>query len=128
MLDDSRNDFDSLLRAADAAMYAAKEAGRNTYQYYSQDALARIRLEYSEASLPFHEAVTRYAAERDDELAARLRDLLDNLRRWRDLAQRRPLAELISTVFRETGYLAYCGGLHGGEVVRAAPYGEVAGD
>ncbi len=43
LADDAHRDFDALLRAADAAMHAAKEAGRNTWQYYSQDALAGIQ-------------------------------------------------------------------------------------
>ena len=49
--DDARQDFDALLRAADAAMHAAKEAGRNAWQYYSPDALAHIqrRLEIEHA-------------------------------------------------------------------------------
>ena len=52
-MEEGREDFETLLRAADAAMHAAKEAGRNTYQYYSQDALSRIqrRLEIEQALL-----------------------------------------------------------------------------
>ncbi|NIJ69895.1 EAL domain-containing protein [Xanthomonas sp. 60] len=52
-MEEGREDFETLLRAADAAMHAAKEAGRNTYQYYSQDALSRIqrRLELEQALL-----------------------------------------------------------------------------
>jgi len=58
MYEPGREDFDALLRAADAAMHAAKEAGRNTYQYYSQDALSRIqrRLELEHA---LHGAIER---------------------------------------------------------------------
>jgi len=48
---ESLSDFDSLLRAADGAMHAAKESGRNTFHYYSQDVLLRAqrRLELEQA-------------------------------------------------------------------------------
>lgn len=81
------------------------------------DALARIRLAYNDPqqAVPFHQAVVRYAHEQDDELAAHLRDFLARLRRWRDAAMKRPLAEVIWSIYDETGYLAYTAGLDDGE-------------
>lgn len=81
----------------------------------AEDALARVRLAYP--ALPYHEAVTRYADvnEHDDELSARLRDFLNELRDWRELAHRRPLAEVLWTIYDRSGYLAFCQGLADGE-------------
>jgi diguanylate cyclase (GGDEF)-like protein len=49
--DESLNNFDDLLHAADVAMYASRESGRNTYHYYSQDVLLqtqrRLELEHA---------------------------------------------------------------------------------
>ncbi|MGD0463199.1 MAG: helicase-exonuclease AddAB subunit AddA [Tepidisphaeraceae bacterium] len=77
------------------------------------DAMAQIRLAYllDPSPIPFHEAVSRYAAEQRDELAAHLNDFLNRLTRWRDQANKRPVAELLWRLYEETGYLAFCGGL-----------------
>jgi ATP-dependent helicase/nuclease subunit A len=87
-----------------------------------EDALARIRLAYPDKlDVPFHEAVMRYAFDgtHDDELAAKLRDVIAQLNRWREMAQRRPLAELIWDIYDSTGYLAFCAGLRDGEQRKA---------
>jgi ATP-dependent helicase/nuclease subunit A len=81
------------------------------------DCLARIRLCYRgsrDRPVAYHQAVVLYAKEQHDELAARLREVLADLARWRELAQRRPLAELIWHVYDATGYLAFCAGLDDG--------------
>ena len=85
---------------------------------HPEDCLARVRLAYpasGEGALPFHDAVVSYAKEEDDATAISLRQFLARLETWRVLAYRRPLAELIATVYQETGYLAFCAGLHDGE-------------
>lgn len=80
-----------------------------------EQSLARIRIAYPAGDVPFfHEAVLKYAHEQKDELAAALRDLLDQLGRWRQLARTRPLAELLWTIYDQSGYLAFCCGLPGG--------------
>jgi ATP-dependent helicase/nuclease subunit A len=83
----------------------------------AEDNLVRIHLAYAVADppIPFHQAVIRYANEQKDELAARLRDLRKKLDDWRKLARRRPLAQVLWTIYDETGYLAFCAGLRGGE-------------
>ncbi len=79
-----------------------------------EDCLARIRVAYPR-DVPFHEAVVRYATEKDDDLAAKLRDLLGDLRRWREMARQRPIDELIWTLYEETGFRAFCSGLASGQ-------------
>jgi ATP-dependent helicase/nuclease subunit A len=84
----------------------------------AEDCLARVRLAYpavNDVGVPFHDAVVLYANEKKDELAARLKDFLTTLDGWRLIAHRWPLAELIHTIYQQSGYLAFCAGLHDGE-------------
>lgn len=79
-----------------------------------EDCLARIRLAYSAPPIPFHHAVPRYAREHEDELAARLRELLELFSQWRQLARHLPLADALWQIYDQTGYLAFCEGLADG--------------
>jgi ATP-dependent helicase/nuclease subunit A len=78
--------------------------------------LAKIRLAYPSESIAFHEAAIRYADEKSgDPLAAKLSEFIARLSTWRDAAQRRPLAEVIWSIYHQTGYLAFVAGLRNGE-------------
>ncbi len=82
----------------------------------AEENLARIRLAYAgDPAIPFHQAVARYASEQKDELAASLRDFRNQLDGWRKLARQRPLAEVLWSIYDDTGYLAFSAGLAGGE-------------
>ncbi|MDK2817221.1 MAG: ATP-dependent helicase/nuclease subunit [Moorella sp. (in: firmicutes)] len=83
--------------------------------------LARIRL--AAPGEDFFTAVMKAAGAGDDgsgpetrqqDLAARLREFLARLERWRTMARRQPLGDLIWQLYRETGYLEFAGGLPGG--------------
>ncbi len=82
-----------------------------------EDALARMRLAYP--AVEFHTAVRRYADEQNDDLSAQLRVILDQLTEWRRIGRERPVAELIWSIYGDTGYLAFCGGLPRGEQRKA---------
>ena len=55
-------------------------------------------------------AAVRYRHDHNDELAAALADVLAKIDRWRQLAHRRPLAEVLWQIYDESGYLAFGAG------------------
>jgi ATP-dependent helicase/nuclease subunit A len=82
----------------------------------AEESLAQIRIAYpTGGGLAFHEAVHAYAREKNDALADKLREILATLKHWRELAQRRPLADVILEIYEQSGYLAYVSGLLGGQ-------------
>jgi ATP-dependent helicase/nuclease subunit A len=81
----------------------------------ADDCLATVRMKFADQTIPFHEAVVRYAETQHDEIAACLRDFLEQIARWREMIHRRPLAEVLWAIYDSTGYLAFCAGLEDGE-------------
>ena len=62
----------------------------------------------------FYDAVVLSTMEGPEELAGRLVQFLKRLERWRTMARRSGLAELVWSLYRETGYYDFVGGLPGG--------------
>ena len=77
----------------------------------SAEELAEIRVSSPKSN--FYEAVKVKAAD-VDELGQKLRVFLSRLDSWRTLARRDTLANLIWTLYRETGYFDYVGGMPNG--------------
>jgi ATP-dependent helicase/nuclease subunit A len=109
------NDLLSLLALLDNARQDVPLATvlRSPLGGFDEECLARIRL--GDAEETFHLAVMKYAREQTDDLAERLRNFFTRIEHWRQLARRRPLAEVIWTIFQESGYLAFCCGLPDGQ-------------
>ena len=78
-----------------------------------ETAMAAVRVAYPEP-IPFHAAAHRYKDEKNDSVASHLKAFYGRLDNWRLAAQRRPLAELIWDIYRDSGYLTYVSGLHNG--------------
>ncbi|MGG4451796.1 helicase-exonuclease AddAB subunit AddA [Brevibacillus porteri] len=80
-----------------------------------EEQLAQIRIHY--ATGPFHQAVLQYAEERpaQESWERRLRLFFDRLDLWRTEARRGALSELLTMLYRETGYLDYVAALENGQ-------------
>ncbi|MBE3519218.1 MAG: helicase-exonuclease AddAB subunit AddA [Firmicutes bacterium] len=80
--------------------------------------LARIRLTQPEGRFFYAVQKAAFAPELGN-LSGKLRAFLEDLDRWRTMARRMPLADLIWKLLSETGYLDYVGGMPGGAQRRA---------
>ncbi len=79
---------------------------------FNSEDLAQIRLYGGPGD--FYDAVVLITMEGPEDLAGPLVQFLQRLERWRTMARRGSLAELLWTLYRETGYYDFVGGLPGG--------------
>lgn len=74
--------------------------------------LAKVRLAARRGD--FYDAIVAAAVAGQGELSGRLTEFLERLERWRTAARQGTLADLIWSVYRDTGYYDLVGGLPGG--------------
>lgn len=107
----------SLLRVIDNPLQDIPLAGvlRSPLVGLSEEHLAQIRIRYPAG--PFHLAVVQYAQEQPaaKRWERKLRRFFRQLDGWRTQARRGSLAELITTLYRDTGYFDYVAALENGQ-------------
>lgn len=93
-----------------------------------EEAMACVRIAYPQRRLgqdqsnavdSFHQAVHRYAAEQNDELAGQLRAIFRALDELRLSARHRPIHELVWSIYERFSLLTWCAGLDDGPQRRA---------
>lgn len=82
---------------------------------FSEQDLATLRLSNKTADL--YTLVKNFSA--DDELSARCREFLDKIKDWRETSRQVGVPELLSKIYRETGYYDYFGTKIDGRVAQA---------
>ncbi|NGQ95160.1 helicase-exonuclease AddAB subunit AddA [Brevibacillus sp. SYP-B805] len=111
----------SLLRVIDNPLQDIPLAAvlRSPIGHVKEEELARVRIHYPTG--PFHQAVRLYIAEqpKDNALCRKLNAFFARLEAWRTQARQGSLAELITRIYRETGYLDYVAGLENGQQRKA---------
>ncbi|MED4910618.1 helicase-exonuclease AddAB subunit AddA [Brevibacillus centrosporus] len=107
----------SLLRVIDNPLQDIPLAAvlRSPIVGLKEENLAQIRIRYTTGS--FYQAVVQYADEQaaDEGWEKRLRYFFTRLKHWRTQARRGALSELLSVLYRETGYLDYVAALENGQ-------------
>ncbi len=115
-------DILNLLRVIDNPLQDIPLAAllRSPFFGWNESELARIRLARRKA--PFYDAMQAFMEERDepddmeDDLPEKLSRFIAMLDRWRDLARRKPLADLVMDIFDATQYPSYVLGLDSGPI------------
>lgn len=86
---------------------------------FTDNDIARVRLSHKNTEY-FYEAVCACAKYGEDKiLRAKCGRLIDNLTRWRGYVKQKSVANLIWSIYSETGFYDFMGALEGGEEAQA---------
>lgn len=86
---------------------------RSPFVGLSVEELSEIRSSYLE--IAYHEAVMRYAAEKEDQLSEKLGQFIEHLDQWTIRASLQRLDEWLWQIFEDSAFYAYIGAMPGGQ-------------